>query len=258
MAFGFSSNAPHLFLTLAEGRAVFELQSFYAMRPMMRMFPKGDGHPVIAFPGLGASDLSTRPMRRMLADLGYKTHGWGLGRNRVFNPERKQAMRDLVKSVADKEGRKVSLIGWSLGGIFVRELAKHAPEYVRSVITLGSPITGEMDQTHATGVYERINKENIDRARYKTLSTPPSVPTTSIFTKTDGIVHWRGSIQEPRKGQQTENIEVPASHLGIGVNPIALYVIADRLAQALGEWEAFDPNILQKLVMKPVKAESAA
>jgi len=248
-----SRKAPSLFWTLAEGRSVVELNWFYALRLLMKRLPKGDGHPVIFFPGFVASDFSTRPMRGLLKDLGYSTYGWGLGRNLVFNEKREDQMRDLLKSVYEKEGRKVSLVGWSLGGVFVREIAKVNPEYVRSVITLGSPISGDLDHSNARRIYTAINGKADDKMeeRLKKLRIPPPVPTTSIYTKTDGIVAWRGSLQD--EGPISENVQVPASHVGLGVNPLVMYVLADRLAQQEDKWEPFAPKgfVQKSLFRKP-------
>jgi len=237
-----ASKAPSLLWTLTEGRSLFELNSFYALRLLMKRLPKGDGHPVIALPGFVASDRSTQPMRRLLTDLGYSTYGWGLGRNLKFDDQREGEMRQLLKTVHEREGKKVTLIGWSLGGVFARELAKHNPDAVRSVISLGSPISGDMDQTSARRLYEYMNgaPDQKMKDRLSTLSEAPPVPTTSVYSKTDGIVAWRGSIQKP--GGQTENIRVPASHTGLGVNPLVMYILADRLAQAQGEWAPFEAD----------------
>ena len=245
-----TSKAPSLFWTLTEGRSLFELNSFYALRLLMKKLPKGDGHPVIALPGFIASDRSTKPMRKLLSDLGYSTYGWGLGRNLKFNPQRESEMRAMLKSVHAREGKKVTLIGWSLGGVFARELAKHNPDAVRSVITLGSPISGDLDQSNASRLYEFLNgaPDAEMRQRLETLSDAPPVPTTSVYTKTDGIVAWRGSIQKP--GGQTENIRVPASHCGLGVNPLVMYILADRLSQAQGDWSPFKADGMKRLVFR--------
>lgn len=242
--------APSLLWTLTEGRSLLELNSFYALRLLMKRLPKGDGHPVIALPGFVASDRSTQPMRRLLADLGYSTYGWGLGRNLKFNDQRESEMRDLLKTVHAREGKKVTLIGWSLGGVFAREMAKHNPDAVRSVISLGSPISGDMDQTSAKRLYEYMNgapsKEM--QERLATLSDAPPVPTTSVYSKTDGIVAWRGSIQKP--GGQTENIRVPASHTGLGVNPLVMNILADRLAQPEGDWSPFEAQGVSRFLYR--------
>lgn len=244
---------PSLFWTLMEGRAVFELGSFYYLRLFMRRLPRGDGHPVIVLPGFVASDMSTRPLRAVLKDLGYPAYGWGLGRNLKFNEERERQMLDLLDRVHAENGRKVSIIGWSLGGVFARELAKISPDKVRSVISLGSPITSQRKYSNARGLYDAINgpPEQARAAQLAQLGVAPPVPTTSIFTKTDGIVSWRGSLQSREHGhERIENIEVPASHVGLGVNPIVIYAIADRLAQGEEDWKPFDVAGLRKLAFK--------
>ena len=232
---------PHRLLMLAEpGRAIGELASFYALRPLMSHLPKGDGHGVLVLPGFMASDGSTRPMRRLLTDLGYHTAGWELGRNVRVDDARVEAMKQCVADLFEETGGKISIVGWSLGGVFARELAKMMPEKVRQVIALGSPITDNRDHTNASRLFEYLNgkePEPIRKGQFQDLGTAPPVPNTSILTKTDGVVHWRGSVQSPSK--HSENIEVVASHCGLGVNPSVMYAIADRLAQPEGEWEPF-------------------
>lgn len=244
---------PSLFWTLMEGRAVFELGSFYYLRLFMRYLPKGDGHPVIVLPGFVASDISTRPLRGVLKDLGYPAYGWGLGRNLKFTEEREAEMHALLDRVHADHGRKATIIGWSLGGVFARELAKVSPEKVRSVISLGSPITAHRNYSNARGLYDAINGPPEERraAQLAQLGVAPPVPTTSIFTKTDGIVSWRGSLQRREDGHDLiENIEVPASHIGLGVNPIVMYAIADRLAQREDDWKPFDHAGMRKLFFR--------
>jgi pimeloyl-ACP methyl ester carboxylesterase len=236
-----AAQPPPLLLTLAEGRAVFELGWFAALRRALRRLPKGDGHPVLVLPGFLASDVSTRPMRGLLRDLGYDARGWGLGQNVKFNPEREGAIQRALTDLHAQARRKVSIVGWSLGGVFARELAKIHPDKVRGVISLGSPISGEPRHSRARDLFEAVNGKQPDAqldGRYARLAEAPPVPTTSILTKTDGIVAWQGSVQKP--GPQTENIVVPASHVGIGVNPLAMVAIADRLAQEEGAWKPFD------------------
>jgi len=232
----------------AEPRAIFEWQSFFLLRKLLKKLPKGDGHPVLVLPGFGGSDRSTRPLRGLLEDLGYQAYGWGLGVNILFDEDLENEMVAMVEDIAHKTGQKVSIIGWSLGGIFAREVAKSCPDSVRCVITLGSPISGDMNKhTHASKLFELFNgKPNAQqKARTFEMSTPPSVPTTSIYSKTDGIVAWEGSVQ--KQYEQTENIELAASHLGIGVNPLTMYVIADRLQQQEGQWKPFKRNCLEKI-----------
>jgi len=150
-----------------------------------------------------------------------------------------------VRDLAAKTGGKISIIGWSLGGVFARELAKQMPDKVRHVITLGSPISDNRNFTNARPIFEAINgkkPEPMKSGKFKKLADAPPVPTTSILTKADGVVHWRGSVQHPGDNPQTENIEVFASHIGLGVNPAVMYAIADRLAQPEGEWKPFQAS----------------
>ena len=248
MSFNLLRKVQFQFWRLAEGRSIFEWQSFYLLQPLLRQLKSGDGHPVIVFPGFVGSDISTKPMRKLLDDLGYSSYGWGLGRNVIFDQKRENEMRNLIRNVCEKEGRKVSLIGWSLGGVFARETAKLESECVRSVISLGSPISGDPNQTNVGDLFKALNgnPSSNKQSRFSRLKEAPPMPTTSIYSKTDGIVAWEGSIQPD--APQTENIEVPASHLGLGVNPFVMYAIADRLSQAEGSWKPFDKSGFKSLV----------
>jgi pimeloyl-ACP methyl ester carboxylesterase len=247
-----AARPPHGIFTLTEGRAVFELAAFYALRPLLGGLPKGDGHPVLVLPGFMASDTSTLPMRRLLRELGYNVHGWELGRNIKIDHGRVTAMRNLLTKLHKDSGRKVSIVGWSLGGVFARELAKMHPDAVRQVISLGSPISDERNHSNARIIFEWLNGREQAPVRgghkFAGLGKAPPVPTTSILTRSDGVVHWRGSVQHPEKAEheQIENIEVFASHLGLGVNPSVMIAIADRLAQNEGEWTAFRAPLRQR------------
>jgi pimeloyl-ACP methyl ester carboxylesterase len=250
---GRAAKPPHPLLTLAEGRAIFELGSFYALRGLLGRLPRGDGHPVLVLPGFMAGDRSTLPMRRLLGDLGYDARGWGLGRNLRVDADREQAMYGLIDSIFAETGHKVSIVGWSLGGVFAREIAKARADKVRCVVTLGSPISNDRDHSAPRRLFEALNGEQpepIRQGRFNDLAKAPPVPTTSIFTKTDGVVAWRGSVQAP--GGQTENIELHASHLGLGVNPAVMVAVADRLAQPEGAWAPFDKSGWRGFVFRDV------
>ena len=241
---------PSRLLTLAEpGRAFGELASFYALRPLLGQLPRGDGHGVLVLPGFMASDYSTGPLRRLLADLGYDAVGWKLGRNVKVDNARIEAMMACVEELHDRTGRPISIVGWSLGGVFARELAKMAPEKVRLVISLGSPISDDRGHTNAARLFELLNGKEPEPLRdggFQALGDAPPVPTTSILTRTDGVVHWRGSVQCGDR-EDCENIEVVASHCGLGVNPAVVYAVADRLAQDEGAWKPFRAQGLASL-----------
>ena len=236
MAAATMAKPPHPFWTLTEGRAIFEFGAFGMLRKSMLNLPKGDGHPVLVLPGFMASDHSTGPMRRLFNDLGYKAYV-------VFNEIREREMSDLVERIYAENGRKLSIVGWSLGGVYARELAKMHPDIARIVVSLGSPISNNRRHSAPSRLFEAINGKQTKpeaEGRYRDLEAAPPVPTTSILTKTDGVVSWRGSVQCPTKGHQTENIVVPASHVGLGVNPLVMLAVADRLAQPEGQWAPFD------------------
>jgi pimeloyl-ACP methyl ester carboxylesterase len=234
--------APNAFMMLLEARAPWEFAATLATTPLfarLANLPLGDGHPVVVFPGLGATDFSTAPLRKFIRERGYTPYAWEQGFN--FGPRNGvlQACRNLVQQTADKHGQKVSLVGWSLGGIYAREMAKEMPELARCVITLGTPFTGHPRATNAWRFYELVSGQSVhDPALTEQVRVAPTCPTTSIYSKTDGIVAWQCSINDA--AHHTENIEVHASHVGMGLNPLALYAVADRLAQNPQRWQKFD------------------
>jgi hypothetical protein len=231
---------PSLGLMLAEVRGIFEFNSSLLLSPLLMRAPGGDGHPVLTLPGFLASDLSMAPMRRYLKELGYDTYGWQMGRNTGGVTRMRAALRDRLAEIHAATGRKVSLVGWSLGGIYARDLALRAPDMVRYVVSLGSPFSGDVRATNATRLYEAMSGETVgeDSELRKAIAGDLPMPTTSIYSRTDGIVNWRTCLLRP--SATAENIEVHlASHVGLGVNPAALWAVADRLAQAEGQFEQF-------------------
>ena len=230
---------PARWLLLLESGAPLEYAASLAAAPWLLKAPRGDGHAVIVYPGFLASDFSTRPLRRLLRTLGHDVHGWGQGRNLGARAATVDQALAQLRAMHAASGRRVSLVGWSLGGLYAREVAKRAPDSVRAVVSLGSPFTGPRDANRATRTYRRLQRgQTAAPIRHEDLHEPPPCPTTSIFSRTDGIVAWPCSLQAP--GALAESIEVRASHLGLGVNPFALYALADRLAQAEGAWRPFD------------------
>jgi pimeloyl-ACP methyl ester carboxylesterase len=215
--------------------------------PLLRRAPRGDGHPVLVLPGLLAGDATTQPLRAFLADRGYAVHGWGLGRNLGLRPGFEERLKARLHDLHRASGRRVSLVGWSLGGVFAREIANALPAAVRSVVTLGSPLLGSPKSTNAWRVYQLVSGQRIDDpALRRPKETPPPVPTTSIYSRSDGIVAWRCSVE--RAGPQSESIEVIGSHLGLGVNPAVLHALADRLAQPEGRWRPFERSGLRSWI----------
>ena len=249
---------PSRLLLLAEARALWETGAGIAMWPLLQLTPRGDGHPVLVLPGLVAGDGSTLLLRRYLCSRGYDAHGWVLGRN--FGPREgvEDGMVELLKTLHDNSGQKVSVIGWSLGGVYARLLASSYAPMIRNVITLGSPFSGSPRATNAWRVYEGVSGQSAEDApRMRHVTPTPPVPTTSIFSRTDGIVAWRCSVETT--GPSAENIEVLGSHVGLGAHPAVLYALADRLAQPEGEWKPFQRGMLGPLLFPdPARGIDAA
>ncbi|MDB5890874.1 MAG: alpha/beta hydrolase [Polaromonas sp.] len=243
--------APPKWLLLAETRAVGELAITSAMWPWLQWAPRGDGHAVVVIPGLAASDISTRILRVFLTSLGYKAYGWCQGHNRGLDTRRIASLERAVQDLHAETGRKVSLVGWSLGGLYARMLASAHPDKVRSVITMGSPFTGNPFDNNAWPLYQAINGRSAAELGFDEngRQTPP-VPTTSIFSRSDGLINWH--CTQEAKSDRTENIEVVSSHLGLGHHPAVLYAVADRLAQPEGAWAPFNRVARNSLVYPPV------
>ncbi|HXJ33259.1 MAG TPA: alpha/beta hydrolase [Candidatus Eisenbacteria bacterium] len=232
---------PGRHLLFLEGRALLELAATLSAYPFLRRAPRGDGHPVLVLPGFMASDFSTRALRRFLGDLGYAAHGWEVGRNLGPSPELAAHMVELLQRIRGRYGRRVSLVGWSLGGIYARELARRFPDDVRQVITLASPFR-DVEATNVPRFLRDVARRRPlpDEADYRRiLHAPLPMPTTAIYSRSDGIAAWQSCRLD--EGPLSENIEVASSHLGIGHHPVALLTIADRLTQPEGAWKRFTP-----------------
>ena len=247
-----SLRPPSLWQLLLEGRAPLELWASVLGFPLLQRAPRGDGHPVLVFPGLVAGDITTAPLRAYLQHLGHACFGWDQGVNLGPRHGVLAQCRARIAQLHADSGRRVSLVGWSLGGLYAREMAKLMPKQVRAVVTLGSPFAGHPHATNAWRVFELASGHSaMDPNLRDRLRSAPKVPTTSIYSKSDGIVSWQCSVQS--QGSQTENIEVLASHLGLGVNPLALYALADRLAQAEGSWKSFSRRGIRKVFYPKVQ-----
>ncbi|WP_395701348.1 lipase family alpha/beta hydrolase [Aquabacterium sp.] len=215
-----------------EWRAPAEASATLLLWPWLRRGAKGDGHPVLVLPGLGASDFSTALLRRYLSGQGFDAHAWRLGRNLGPREGVFEALQQRLQHLHQQSGRRVSLVGWSLGGVFARELAKRQPDAVRQLITLGSPMPGHNHASNARRFYEfaagrRAYPQELMARLHEPV--PAHIPSTSVYSWTDGIVHWRASLQP--EGEQRQNIRVAASHCGMGANPWVLRLLAQQLSK---------------------------
>lgn len=217
-------------------RALFD---YCAARMGCEALPVGDGHPVVVYPGLGGGAYTTSHLRRFLKDSGFTAHDWEGGVNTGPAGALDHwlgSLEERVQALHRLHDRKVSLIGWSLGGVYAREIAKRCPDSVRQVITLATPFNSLGGGNHAGTLYKLLNHDTSQFAPEveAQLRERPPVPTTSIYSKTDGIVAWRGCIE--KKTARSESVEVAASHLGMVSHPEVMRIVVNRLAQPEGQW----------------------
>jgi len=236
------NGAPSLGLLGVEPlRAALEYASMRLMNKAA--LPAGDGHPIVIFPGLATDRRSIGPLKAFCQRLGYVADDWGRGFNTGPQGDVDEWLDGLAQHVDEltaHHDQRVSLIGWSLGGIYAREVAKLLRRRVRQVITIGTPFAGTAEQTHAAWVYRLVSGQAplFDEALLRRLRTPPELPTTSIYSRTDGVVAWQACLN-PHGTALAENVEVEGSHCGLGWNPKVLAVIADRLRQPEGAWRPY-------------------
>lgn len=222
-------------------RASGEYATSFGLMPFHRFLPDGDGHPILVLPGFMASDRSTTQLRRLLRRLGYETHPWGLGRNIGPTERVVDELPRLLEGIGDRSGRRVSLVGWSLGGVYARHLAASWPSLVRFVVTLGTPVRREVQgASNASVLYDSLRAVHVPGHLLLDDGAPLEVPVTAVHTRADGIVHWETCLVRP--ASNAENLRVRGSHIGLGYNPAVSYLIADRLAQTEDDWQPFEPG----------------
>ncbi len=241
---------PRTVYTLLEGRGLLEAAVLPAFLPCLQTLPRGDGHPVLLVPGFTAGDATMVGLRMYLQSRGYHVETWGFGQNTGFKLKFAQALEQKVRFLHHRHHRKVSVVGWSLGGVYAFFTAHIAPECVRSVVSLGSPMRFSVDEVKVPVVVQALYRyiahpmgpvAHVANVRSKILKAPPPVPSTCVFSMTDGVVPPSSAQLDTGDGEH-ENIWVPGSHLGLGFNPFVMWVLADRLSQPEDAWEPFRPQ----------------
>lgn len=222
---------PSLLLHLTEiPRAIFE-----TLRGLFFVFTHryksiGNGQRIVVVPGLITTDASTYLLRKFLSKLGFSVTGWGMGRNYG----RMASLPILTKKIQrlhEESGQKIILIGWSMGGIFSREVAKKIPNAVKQVITIGSPFANVYAPNHAKWVFDLLNKkESVDHKFATQLPKPANVPTLAIYSKLDGIVPWQACM-ETTEDATHRNQKVRSSHFGMGANPSVMQLVEENLGK---------------------------
>lgn len=240
-------HAPPARLLVSElPRAAVELSAALTAAPLLALERRGDGHPVLVLPGLWGGDVSTLLLRHYLGWLGYSVTGWQLGANVGPTESVVRGLRDRVAQLSDSSGRRVTLLGWSLGGLYAHELARKAPGSVRAVITLGSPLRlAGRGSRGASKMFDAMSHLHVTPslvARPWTEAGPLRVPATAVYTRSDGVVPWRSCLVHP--GRRRESVEVHGSHSGLVNNPTVLHLLADRLTQPEDHWRPFAPGPL--------------
>lgn len=244
------SRPPRRVYTLLEWRALVEFGTLPLAWPVLQTTPRGDGHPVLLVPGFAAGDATLGPLALFLRSRGYAVETWGFGRNRGFHRKFVVALEQKLRFMHHRSGRKVSLIGWSLGGVFAYDLAHRLPEHVRCVYALGSPMRLSPARVEAPLAVKALYRwlahpmgpiAHMALARAKYLKTAPSVPSGCIYSATDGVVPAHAAVLDTTAPRH-ENLPVPGSHLGLGVNPVVMWLLADRLAQPERSWRPFNPD----------------
>ena len=243
---------PRLLDSLLEPRALFEAALLPASMPLLLQAPQGDGHPVLLLPGFLADERSLIALKLYLLRKGYDVRAWGLGRNVGFRSKYMNALPQKIRHLHHNTGRKVSLVGWSLGGVFALFGAHEATECVRSVITLGSPVSMDREGSQAPSMVKALYRlvahplgsaAHTLQPRVKDLREhkPLPIPTTCLYSLSDGVVPPQEATIDGDPALH-ENVRVPGSHVGLGFNGLVLAIVADRLAQPEAAWQPFDPT----------------
>lgn len=243
---------PNLFSAFLELRALLEAGAAASFQPLLRSMARGDGHPVVVVPAFMTGDGGTALLRRYLKGSGFESYGWKQGRNTGIRQAFLDGLQDHVRDISQRHGGvKVSLVGWSLGGVYARALANVEPELVRQVITLGSPFNVPTMDGISGGVarlYEFLNPGGLTDpmlAEAELWRETPPVPSTAIYSTSDGVADWHYCVDEMPLGE-TENVKVPGSHMGLTHNASVMYAVAERLAQKEGQWRPFNSNPLRR------------
>jgi pimeloyl-ACP methyl ester carboxylesterase len=244
------SQASRLKYSLMEGRAVLEMAALPYFLPLLQATPRGDGHTVLLVPGFTATDGTMVGLRMFLRSRGYNIVHWGFGQNTGFKLKFSQALEQKVRYLHHRHKQKISLVGWSLGGVYSYFTAHNAPECVRTVISLGSPLHNNGGEVKVPMLVQALYRyfahpmgpvAHLANVRAKVLKSPPPMPSSCLYSDTDGVVTPQSARIETTGGEH-ENIWVPGSHCGLGFNAAVMWILADRLSQPEGDWKPFNPD----------------
>lgn len=233
---------PSIFDFLAEPfRAIRARIQLYSFLKKFKNLKNGDRHPVIVIPGFMGGDLSVKSLTRFLYKSGYSAKTWGMGLN-LGNLEDLDELSEKIEKKFQLTNQKISLVGWSLGGVYAREMAKKHPDKIRQVITLCSPFNGVTEPNNAEWIYAIISGgkkiEDLDAEWLNGIAVPADVPTTAFYSKKDGVVAWETCMEKVEDAIH-QNIEVDSSHVGVIFNKTVLPIILDRLQYRVENWKKY-------------------
>jgi pimeloyl-ACP methyl ester carboxylesterase len=250
-----AAGPPSLLWTMIESRALFEAALLPTSLPLLMSAPRGDGHPVLLVPGFVGDAGSMAVLKHYLRNRGYEVDDWGLGRNVGFQRKHARALEQKVRFLHHRHGRKVSLVGWSLGGVFSMFAAHKVPQCVRNVVTLGSPVSSDPERSDSSALVQALYRlvahpmgpvAHTAHVDARVLRLPPPMPVSCLYSETDGVVPPHEATlhgaRDTDLGALHENIRVPGSHIGLGFNALVLWIVAERLSQPEAAWRPFEPQ----------------
>jgi predicted esterase YcpF (UPF0227 family) len=199
-------------------------------RALGHSYPRGpvDGQRCLVIPGFLTSDRSALELRRALAEQGFRVYQWGLGINKGAYTELFDALKARVNEIYD--GRKILIVGWSLGGLFARELARQMPEKISAVVTMGSPISCDLKQNNVWKVYEWITGHTVDQTPVKRICEKPPVPSLAIWSKNDGLIPVNAA--KGTNFERDDEFEISCTHMAFGLS----YVATRKAAKKIADW----------------------
>jgi len=186
---------------------------WHGFGPRGSIGPK-DGPHVLVIPGFLASDRTTLALRKALAEAGWRVHPWGMGLNTGVKKDTLERLEACVDAIASKE--PILIVGWSLGGLYGREIARHAPNKVRAVVTLGSPFSGDLHQNNVWRLYELVAGHKVEDTPIPRITDKPPVPHLALWSRKDGIVAPRAAYG--LDDERDEAIELDCSHMAFAVS----------------------------------------
>ena len=173
-----------------------------------------DGPPALVIPGFVAHDRTTGPLRKVLAEAGWRVHGWNMGVNWGARPDTVERLKVRIGEIA--QDGPLLVVGWSLGGLYARELGRAVPERVQAVVTLGSPFSGDPKQNHVWRIYERVAGHKVDDPPLPRITDKPDVPHLALWSRRDGLIAPRAA--HGLEDERDEAVELGCTHMAFGMS----------------------------------------